>query len=77
MLAKGLTGTDTNSLVTVVAAAVLAALIVVTLYFGRDVFVPVALSILLAIWDSVGIFNVTELTQDFGLLPRGVRLLLH
>ena len=49
MLAKGLTGTDArNSLVTVVAAAVLAALIVTTLYFGRDVFVPVALSILLS-----------------------------
>ena len=48
MLAKGLTGTDANSLVTAVAAAVLAALIVTTLYFGRDVFVPVALSILLS-----------------------------
>ena len=48
MLANGLTVTDTHSLVKGVAAAVLAALIVATLYFGRDVFVPVALSILLS-----------------------------
>lgn len=45
---NGLTVTDTHSLVKGVAAAVLAALIVATLYFGRDVFVPVALSILLS-----------------------------
>ena len=50
MLATGLTRNDlqTVSLVKGVAAALLAALIVATLYFGRDVFVPVALSILLS-----------------------------
>jgi predicted PurR-regulated permease PerM len=48
MFANGLTGTDTHSLAEKVAAAILAALIVATLYFGRDVFVPVALSILLS-----------------------------
>jgi predicted PurR-regulated permease PerM len=48
MLANGLTRTDKDSLVQGVAAALLAALIVAALYFGRDVFVPLALSILLS-----------------------------
>jgi len=45
-----LTGTqdETLQLVKGVSAAVLAALIVATLYFGRDVFVPIALAILLS-----------------------------
>lgn len=48
--ATGLTRTQdqTFKLVKGVAAAVLAALIVATLYFGRDVFVPIALAILLS-----------------------------
>src|ERR1043166_5084717 len=42
-------GTDqTLSLVKGVAASLLAALIVATLYLGRDVFVPIALAILLS-----------------------------
>lgn len=48
MLANGLMGTDKDNLVQGVAAALLAALIVAALYFGRDVFVPMALSILLS-----------------------------
>ena len=39
---------QTFNLVKGVAAAVLAALIVATLYFGRDVFIPIALAILLS-----------------------------
>jgi predicted PurR-regulated permease PerM len=61
MLANGLTVTDTHSLVKGVAAAVLAALIVATLYFGRDVFVPVALSILL----SFVLAPLVHALQDF------------
>jgi len=48
MFANGLTGTEKDNLVQGVAAALLAALIVAALYFGRDVFVPMALSILLS-----------------------------
>src|SRR6476469_8412845 len=48
MFANGLTGTEKDNLVQGVAAALLAALIVAALYFGRDVFVPLALSILLS-----------------------------
>lgn len=48
--AAGLTSsTDrTFDLIKGVAAALLAALIVATLYLGRDVFVPIALAILLS-----------------------------
>jgi len=48
--AAELTGTrdETPKLIKGVSAAVLAALIVATLYFGRDVFVPIALAILLS-----------------------------
>jgi predicted PurR-regulated permease PerM len=70
MLAKGLTGTDANSLVTVVAAAVLAALIVTTLYFGRDVFVPVALSILL----SFALAPLVRALQNF-CVPRAISVI--
>ena len=70
MLAKGLTGTDANSLVTVVAAAVLAALIVTTLYFGRDVFVPVALSILL----SFALAPLVRALQNFWV-PRAISVI--
>ena len=70
MLAKGLTGTDANSLVTVVAAAVFAALIVTTLYFGRDVFVPVALSILL----SFVLAPLVHAVQDFRV-PRAISVI--
>ena len=70
MLAKGLTGTDANSVVTVVAAAVLAALIVTTLYFGRDVFVPVALSILL----SFALAPLVRALQNFWV-PRAISVI--
>ena len=70
MLAKGLTGTDANSLVTVVAAAVLAALIVATLYFGRDVFVPVAFSILL----SFALAPLVRALQNFRV-PRAISVI--
>ncbi|MGB7714464.1 MAG: AI-2E family transporter [Pseudolabrys sp.] len=69
MLANGLTVTDTHSLVKGVAAAVLAALIVATLYFGRDVFVPVALSILL----SFVLAPLVHALQNFRV-PRAVLL---
>ena len=70
MLPKGLTGTDTPSLVTGVAAAILAALIVAALYFGRDVFVPVALSILL----SFVLAPLVRTLQDFRV-PRAISVI--
>jgi predicted PurR-regulated permease PerM len=70
MLANGLTVTDTHSLVKGVAAAVLAALIVATLYFGRDVFVPVALSILL----SFVLAPLVHALQDFRV-PRAISVI--
>jgi predicted PurR-regulated permease PerM len=70
MLANGLTVTDTHSLVKGVAAAVLAALIVATLYFGRDVFVPVALSILL----SFVLAPLVSALQDFRV-PRAISVI--
>jgi predicted PurR-regulated permease PerM len=70
MLANGLTVTDTHSLVKGVAAAVLAALIVATLYFGRDVFVPVALSILL----SFVLAPLVRALQDFRV-PRAISVI--
>ena len=70
MLANGLTVTDTHSLVKGVAAAVLAALIVTTLYFGRDVFVPVALSILL----SFVLAPLVHALQDFRV-PRAISVI--
>ena len=66
----GLTVTDTHSLVKGVAAAVLAALIVATLYFGRDVFVPVALSILL----SFVLAPLVHALQDFRV-PRAISVI--
>jgi predicted PurR-regulated permease PerM len=71
MLANGLTVTDTYSLVKGVAAAVLAALIVATLYFGRDVFVPVALSILLSFvlrWSVSSRLPVPRATSVIGVV---------
>ncbi|MGC1591649.1 MAG: AI-2E family transporter [Pseudolabrys sp.] len=53
-----------------VAAAVLAALIVATLYFGRDVFVPVALSILL----SFVLAPLVHALQDFRV-PRAISVI--
>jgi predicted PurR-regulated permease PerM len=53
-----------------VAAAVLAALIVATLYFGRDVFVPVALSILL----SFVLAPLVRALQDFRV-PRAISVI--
>ncbi|MGB8070140.1 MAG: AI-2E family transporter [Pseudolabrys sp.] len=70
MPANGLTVTDTHSLVKGVAAAVLAALIVATLYFGRDVFVPVALSILL----SFVLAPLVHALQDFRV-PRAISVI--
>ncbi|MGA7020555.1 MAG: AI-2E family transporter [Pseudolabrys sp.] len=70
MLANGLTVTDTHSLVKGVAAAVLAALIVATLYFGRDVFVPVALSILL----SFALAPLVRALQNFWV-PRAISVI--
>jgi predicted PurR-regulated permease PerM len=70
MPANGLTVTDTHSLVKGVAAAVLAALIVATLYFGRDVFVPVALSILL----SFVLAPLVRALQDFRV-PRAISVI--
>ncbi|MGC2468673.1 MAG: AI-2E family transporter [Pseudolabrys sp.] len=70
MLANALTVTDTHSLVKGVAAAVLAALIVATLYFGRDVFVPVALSILL----SFVLAPLVHALQDFRV-PRAISVI--
>ena len=67
---NGLTVTDTHSLVKGVAAAVLAALIVATLYFGRDVFVPVALSILL----SFVLAPLVHALQDFRV-PRAISVI--
>jgi predicted PurR-regulated permease PerM len=67
MIANGLTGTDTHTLVKRVGAAILAALIVATLYFGRDVFVPVALSILL----SFVLAPLVRALQDFRV-PRAI-----
>jgi predicted PurR-regulated permease PerM len=69
-MANGLTVTDTHSLVKGVAAAVLAALIVATLYFGRDVFVPVALSILL----SFVLAPLVSALQDFRV-PRAISVI--
>ena len=60
----------THSLVKGVAAAVLAALIVATLYFGRDVFVPVALSILL----SFVLAPLVHALQDFRV-PRAISVI--
>lgn len=70
MFANELTGTDTHTLVKRVAAAILAALIVATLYFGRDVFVPVALSILL----SFVLAPLVRALQDFRV-PRAISVL--
>ena len=50
MLTAGLTPSTDQAfnLIKGVAAALLAALIVATLYLGRDIFVPIALAILLS-----------------------------
>jgi predicted PurR-regulated permease PerM len=70
MLVNGLTGTDKDSLVQGVAAALLAALIVAALYFGRDVFVPVALSILL----SFVLAPLVRVLQNFRV-PRAISVI--
>ena len=53
-----------------VAATVLAALIVATLYFGRDVFVPIALAILL----SFVLAPLTRRLQDWHI-PRAASVI--
>ena len=61
---------QTFQLVTGVAAAILAALIVATLYFGREVFVPIALAILL----SFVLAPLVRLLQDWRV-PRALSVI--
>src|SRR6476660_5034385 len=65
---KARTTEELMALLSAVATAILAVIIISMLYFGRDIFVPVALAILLSF--ALGSLLATQLTQLAGDLPR-------
>ena len=60
---SGFTASQSSGLVTGVAAAILAAMIVATLYLGRELFIPIALAILL----SFVLAPLAQMLQGYGM----------
>jgi predicted PurR-regulated permease PerM len=72
---RGRTADELIGLVSMVASSILAAMIIATLYFGRDIFVPIALAILLSFVLAPPVRYLQAIHVPRGLAVVGVVLL--
>src|ERR1700709_759115 len=69
-ISNGRTTDELTALLSAVACAILAALFIAALYFGREIFVPIALAILLSfvLGPSVGLLQRARVPRAFSVV---------
>lgn len=69
-ISQGRTPEELTTLLSAVACAILAALLIASLYFGREIFVPIALAILLSfvLAPLVGLLQRARVPRGFGVV---------